>query len=49
MKKIKEHFQNDPIFATTVIITGAIVVTGLLKAVASTITSTAYAYRASKL
>lgn len=49
MKKIKQRFQDDPVFATTLIITGTIVATGLLKAIAKTVESTAYAYRASKL
>ena len=49
MKKIKERFENDPAFAAAIIFTGAIVATGLLKAVANTIESSAYAYRASKL
>jgi hypothetical protein len=49
MKRIKQRFEEDPIFATTLIITGAIVATGLLKAVAKTIESSAYAYRASKI
>lgn len=49
MKNIKERFQNDPVFATTIIITATIVGTGLLKAVAKTIEASAYAYRASKI
>lgn len=49
MKKIKERFENDPVFATTLIITGAVVATGLLKAIAKTVEASAYAYRASKI
>lgn len=49
MRKIKERFQNDPVFAMTLIVTGTVVVTGLLKSVAKMVESSAYAYRASKL
>ena len=49
MKKIKERFENDPIFATSLIITGAIIGTQVLKAVAKTVEASAYAYRASKM
>lgn len=49
MKKLKQKFEEDPIFATTLIITGAVVATGLIKAIAKGIESSAYAYRASKL
>jgi hypothetical protein len=49
MKKLKQRFQDDPIFAITVLAVGATVLTGLLKATAKTIESSAYAYRASKL
>lgn len=49
MKKLKERFAEDPVFALTVLATGALVLTGLLKATAKTIESSAYAYRASKL
>lgn len=49
MKKIKQRFQEDPIFATALIIVGTVVATQLLKAVAKTVESSAYAYRASKL
>lgn len=49
MKKLKAKFQDDPAFAIGVLVVGTIVVTGLLKSVASTIESSAYAYRASKL
>lgn len=49
MKNLKRKFDEDPIFATTVIIVGASTAAVLLKAVAKTIESSAYAYRASKL
>ncbi len=49
MKKIKERFDNDPIFASTLILSGAIVATGLIRAIAKTVESSAYAYRASKI
>lgn len=49
MNKLKERFKEDPVFALAVLTTGAIVLTGLLKATAKTIESSAYAYRASKL
>jgi len=49
MKKIKERFENDPVFATIVIIAGATAATQLLRAVAKTVESSAYAYRASKM
>lgn len=49
MNKLKQRFQEDPVFALTVIGVGAIVLTGLLKATANTVTASAYAYRASKL
>jgi hypothetical protein len=49
MKKLKERFQEDPAFALAVITTAAITGAVFLKAVAKTIESSAYAYRASKL
>lgn len=49
MKNLKRKFDEDPVFATTVIIVGASTAAILLKAVAKTIESSAYAYRASKL
>lgn len=49
MKKLKERFENDPAFATAVLVSGAIVATGLIKATAKIIEASAYAYRASKL
>ena len=49
MDKLKQKFREDPLFATTVLITGAIVATGAVKAVAKLIESSAYAYRASKV
>jgi len=49
MKKLKARFEEDPIFAATILLSAAVVATGLLKAVAKTVESSAYAYRASKL
>ena len=49
MKNIKKRFEEDPIFAITVIATGAVLATSALKVVAKTIEATAYAYRASKM
>lgn len=49
MKKLKKAFQEDPVFAATVIIVGASVTAALLKSTAKMVESTAYAYRASKL
>lgn len=49
MKKLKERFDNDPIFAATLILSAAVVATGLIKSTAKVIESSAYAYRASKL
>lgn len=49
MNKFKERFQNDPMFALTVLAIGIPIGTALLNSVAKTVTSAAYAYRASKL
>jgi hypothetical protein len=49
MKKIRDRFENDPYFATYLIIAGAVVATGLIKATAKMVESSAYAYRASKI
>lgn len=49
MKKLKERFNEDPYFASYVLIGGVIVLTGLVKATAKMVESTAYAYRASKM
>lgn len=49
MKKLKERFNDDPMFAVTVIAIAATTAAVVLKAVAKTIESSAYAYRASKL
>ncbi len=49
MNKLKQRFMEDPVFAVSVIVIGATVATGLLNAVSKNVTSTAYAYRASKL
>jgi hypothetical protein len=49
MKRIKDRFNDDPYFATYLMIAGAVVATGLLRAVAKTVESSAYAYRASKM
>ena len=49
MKNLKKRFDEDPVFAATVLIVGASVTAGILKAVAKTIESSAYAYRASKM
>lgn len=49
MKKLKQRFNDDPMFALTVLAVGTIAVTGLLNAVAKNVTATTYAYRASKL
>lgn len=49
MKKIKEKFENDPVFAVGVLLATVVVGTGALRAIAKTIESSAYAYRASKI
>lgn len=49
MKKLKDKFEEDPVFAATVIIVGASTLAMVLKASAKMIESSAYAYRASKL
>lgn len=49
MKKFKERFMNDPMFALTVIVIAVPVGTAVLNAVARNVQATAYAYRASKL
>lgn len=49
MKKFKQRFNEDPYFATYVMIIGGVIVTGLLKSTAKMVESSAYAYRASKM
>lgn len=49
MKNLKQRFEDDPMFATYVLVVGGIVAAGLLKATAKMIESSAYAYRASKM
>lgn len=49
MKKFKERFMDDPMFALTVIVIAVPVGTAVLNAVAKTVTASAYAYRASKM
>lgn len=49
MDKLKARFKEDPYFATYVLIGGALALTGLVKATAKMIESSAYAYRASKI
>lgn len=49
MKNLKRRFDEDPIFALGVLATFAVIGTGVLKATAKIIESSAYAYRASKL
>jgi hypothetical protein len=49
MRKIKDRFMNDPVFASSLIIAGGIITAAVLKEIAKTITASAYAYRASKL
>ena len=49
MKRIKERFDNDPIFAITIIAMAATATSVLLKSGAKMIEASAYAYRASKL
>lgn len=49
MKNLKRRFDEDPVFAATVMIVGVSTAAVFLKAVAKTIESSAYAYRASKL
>ena len=49
MDKLKQRFKEDPVFATVVILSAASVATGLLKASAKMIESSAYAYRATTM
>ena len=49
MKNLKKRFEDDPYFATYVLVAGGIIATGILKATAKMIESSAYAYRASKM
>lgn len=49
MKKFKEKFMEDPVFALTVIVIAVPVGTAVLNAIARNVTASAYAYRASKM
>lgn len=49
MKKFKEKFMEDPVFALAVIVVAVPVGTAVLNAVARNVAASAYAYRASKL
>lgn len=49
MKNMKKRFDEDPVFAITVIAVAIPIGTALLNAVAKNVTAAAYAYRASKL
>lgn len=49
MKKFKQRFEEDPVFATYVMVVGGVIAAGLLKSTAKMIESSAYAYRASKM
>lgn len=49
MDKLKQKFKDDPIFAVGVLLSAAVVATGMLNALAKTVESSAYAYRASKM
>lgn len=49
MKNLKARFNDDPVFAVTVIAVTVPIGTALLNALAKNVTAAAYAYRASKL
>lgn len=49
MKKLKEYFQENPVFASTVIITGAVITVAVIKSTAQMIEATAYAVNAHKM
>lgn len=46
MDRLKQKFKDDPAFAVGVLVTGAVVLTGVLNAVAKNVTAGTYAYRA---